>query len=222
VGEQVAHGQPTAALWWSATLTSWIPRGWWSGSAPGSPSVLLGVAAGGTGFAAVGAIGTHPAVWLSRTGQGWASVQLAVPAGARSAVLQQVAIAGRRITAIGTQAGASGPVPFAAVSGNGGASWRETALPVPHGPAGVSVVTAAGDGFVAAGTRGATGAQHVIMWWSLDGLSWHQALPSGRWLGGAGAQRICGLSVSGTVLSGVGYAATRTGQHPILLIARIR
>lgn len=222
VGEQLAHGQPTAALWWSATLTSWIPRGWWSGSAPSSPSVLLGVAAGRTGFAAVGAIGTHPAVWLSHPGQGWTSVQLALPAGAHSAVLQQVAIRGSRIAAIGTQARASGPVPFAAVSANGGASWRETTLPVPDGPADVSAITAAGGGFVAAGTWGMTGAQHVIMWWSLDGLGWHEVLPSGHWLGGPGAQRISGLSVSGTVLSGVGYAATGTGQHPVLLLARVR
>jgi hypothetical protein len=219
VGEQVVDGQPTAALWWSATLTSWIPRGRRPGSAPGSPSVLLGVAAGRAGFAAVGAVGTHPAVWLSHTGQGWTSVQLALPAGAHSAVLQQVAIRGRRIAAIGTQVRASGPVPFAAVSTDGGARWREITLPAPDGPAGVSAITAAGGGFVAAGTWGA---QHVIMWWSLDGLSWHAVLPSGRWPGGPGAQRICGLSVSGAVLSGVGYVATRTGQHPILLLARVR
>ena len=222
VGEQVTHGQPAAALWWSPSLTRWIPRGWWTGSPPGTASALLGVAAGSTGFAGVGAIGTHPAVWLSRSGQGWTAVQLAIPAGADSAVLQQVAIAGRRITAIGMQARASGPVPFAAVSANGGASWRESPLPVPGGPAGVTALVAAGGGFVAAGTWGAAGIQDVIMWWSLDGLRWHEVLPAGNLLRGPGAQQVTGLSVAGTVLNGVGYTATRTGQHPILLLARVR
>jgi hypothetical protein len=222
VGEQVTHGQPAAALWWSPSLTSWSPLGWWTGSAPGAPSALLGVAAGRTGFAAVGAIGTHPAVWLSSSGRGWTAVPLAIPAGAGSAVLQQVAIAGRRITAVGTQARASGPVPFAAVSANGGASWRESALPVPDGPAGVTALVAARGGFVAAGSWGAAGIQDVIMWWSLDGFTWHEVLPAGNLLRGPGAQQVTGLSLSGTVLNGVGYTATRTGQHPILLLARVR
>jgi hypothetical protein len=222
VGERVTHGQPAAALWWSPSLTSWIPLGSWTGSAPGTPSALLGVAAGRTGFAAVGAIGTHPAVWLSRSGRGWTAVRLAIPAGAGSAVFQQVAIAGRRITAVGIQARASGPVPFAAVSANGGASWREGTLPVPGGPAGVTALVAARGGFVAAGSWGATGIQDVIMWWSRDGLTWHEVLPAGNLLRGPGAQQITGLSLSGTVLNGVGYTATRTGQHPILLLARVR
>ncbi len=222
VGERVTHGRPTAALWWSATLTGWIPQRLPAGQAPASPATLLGVAAGSAGFAAVGAIGTHPAVWLSRTGQSWVPARLPVPAGARSAVLQQVAITGHRIAAIGIQAGPSGPVPFAAVSGNGGASWREHTLPVPGGPAGVSAIAAAAGGFVAAGTWDTAGSQHVIMWWSRDGLGWHRVRPTAHRLGGTGAQRISGLSVSGTVLSGVGYAATGTGQHPVLLLARVR
>jgi hypothetical protein len=170
----------------------------------------------------VGAIGTHPAVWLSSSGRGWTAVPLAIPAGAGSAVLQHVAIAGRRITAVGTQARASGPVPFAAVSANGGASWRESALPVPDGPAGVTALVAARGGFVAAGSWGAAGIQDVIMWWSLDGFTWHEVLPAGNLLRGPGAQQVTGLSLSGTVLTGVGYTATRTGQHPILLLARVR
>jgi hypothetical protein len=137
-------------------------------------------------------------------------------------VLQHVAIAGRRITAVGTQARASGPVPFAAVSANGGASWRESALPVPDGPAGVTALVAARGGFVAAGSWGAAGIQDVIMWWSLDGFTWHEVLPAGNLLRGPGAQQVTGLSLSGTVLNGVGYTATRTGQHPILLLARVR
>ncbi len=222
-GVRDIHGQPGAALWWSADLTTWTPRGWWTGAAPdGAPSALLAVAAGGTGFAAVGAIGTHPAVWLSRDGHSWLSRPLALPAGAGSAVLQRVAIQGRRIAALGTQARPSGPAPFGAVSVDGGGTWRETAVPVPARPASVTALVAAGGGFLATGTWGASGAQDVVVWWSRDGLAWHAVRPAGRWLSGPGAQQITGLSVSGKLLTGVGYVATGTGQHPVLWQARIR
>src|SRR5262249_56296120 len=91
---------------------------------------------GGAGLGGVGAGGAQRAVWLSRDGQGWQSRSLALPTGARSAVLQRVAIRGSRITALGTQARPSGPVPFAAVSVNGGRTWRETRLPAPVTPVG--------------------------------------------------------------------------------------
>src|SRR5262249_58666922 len=97
-------------------------------------AALLAVTAGASVSAAVGAVGAHPAVWLSRDGRGWQSRSLALPTGARSAVLQRVAIRGSRITALGTQARPSGPVPFAAVSVNGGRTWRETPLPAPGPP----------------------------------------------------------------------------------------
>ena len=137
------------------------------------------------GFAAVGAVGTRPAVWLSRDGQGWQSRSLALPAGARSAVLQRVAIQGSRITALGTQARPSGPVPFAAVSVNGGRTWRETLLPVPGRPAGVTALVAAGGGFLATGTLGDGGDQDVIVWWSHDGLDLARG-PAGLAGGSAG------------------------------------
>jgi hypothetical protein len=215
------HGQPVAALWWSANLTSWVPQGAGAGPADAA-SAPLAVASGKSGFAAVGAVGAHPAVWLSRDGRGWRSRPLAVPAGASSAVLQRVAIQGRRITALGMQARPSGPVPFAAVSVNGGGTWREIALPVPARLAGVTALIAVGGGFLATGTLAAGGAQDVIVWWSADGLTWHAVRPAGKWLSVPGAQQITGLSVSGTTLTGVGYAATGTGQHPILWQARIR
>ncbi len=222
-GIQDDHGQPVAALWWSANLSTWVPQGSWTGSAPaGAASALMAVASGKAGFAAVGALGAHPAVWLSRDGQGWRSRPLPVPAGASSAVLQRVAIQGHRITALGTRARPSGPAPFAAVSVNGGSSWREIALPVPGGPASVTALVTAGGGFLATGTLGAGGTQDVIVWWSANGLTWKAVRPAGKWLTVPGAQQITGLSVSGTTLTGVGYAATGTGRHPILWRARIR
>src|SRR5262252_4627440 len=120
------------------------------------------MAAGRAGFAAVGAVGTHPAVWVYRNGRGWQARPLAVPAGAASAVLQRVSIRGSRIAALGVQARPSGPVPFAAVSVNGGRTWRETPLPVRGRPAGVTALVAAGGGFLATGTLGGGGDQDVV------------------------------------------------------------
>ena len=184
------HGRPSAALWWSPDLTTWIPQGWWAGSAPsGTASAALAVAAGRTGFAAVGAVGTHPAVWIYRNGQGWLSRPLPVPAGAASAVLQRVSIQGRRIAALGVQARPSGPVPFAAVSVNAGSTWREVPLPAPGRPAAVTALVTAGRGFLGTGTQGAGGAQDVVIWWSANGLTWHAARLAGRGSAGRALSR---------------------------------
>jgi hypothetical protein len=190
----------------------------------GTASAVLAVAAGQTGFAAVGAVGPQPAVWVYRAGQGWRSRPLAVPAGARSAVLQRVSIHGRRIAALGVQARPSGPAPFAAVSVNGGSTWREVSVPVPGRgrQAAVTALVTAGGGFLGTGIWGAGGAQDVIVWWSADGLTWHAVRLAGRGLSGPGVQQITGLSVSGGVLTGVGSTATGTGQRPVLWQTRIR
>jgi hypothetical protein len=217
------QGQPAAALWWSPDLTTWIPQGWGAGSVPSGPaSAVLAVAAGPAGFAAVGAVGTRPAVWVYRNGQGWQSRPLAVPAGAGSAVLQRVSIRGRRIAALGVAARPSGPVPFAAVSVNAGRTWREVSLPALGRPAAVTALVTAGGGFVGAGTPGTGGAQDVIVWWSPDGLTWHAVRLGGRGLSGPGVQQISGLSVSGGMLTGVGSTVTGTGQRPVLWRTRIR
>ena len=222
-GVRSDQGRPVAALWWSADLASWAPPPLWTGSAPdGGSSALLAVAAGQTGFAAVGATGTHAAVWLSPDGQHWRARVLVLPAGASSAVLQRVAIEGRRIVALGVQARPSGPVPFAAISVNGGGAWREISLPLPGGSVGVTALATARGGFVATGTVGTDGTQDVIVWWSRNGLAWHAGRSAGIWLSVPGAQQITGLRVSGNALTGVGYTATGTGQHPILWQARIR
>jgi hypothetical protein len=88
--------------------------------------------------------------------------------------------------------------------------------------AGVTALVAAGGGFVATGTLGDGGDQDVVVWWSHDGRTWHAVLPSGRWLNGPGAHQITGLSMSGNMLTGVGYTANGSGQHPVLWQTRIR
>ena len=223
VGLRSNSGLPVPAVFWSADLRTWRPQGWWTGSVPaGQPvSAPLAVAAGPAGFAAVGGIGNRPAVWLSRTGHAWVMSPLAVPRGARGAVLQQVAIQGSRIAALGTEARGSAPVPFAAVSADGGRTWREYLLPVPAHPAAVTALAATGRGFAATGTVAAPRGQYVITWWSADGRSWHVARAAGRGLSGLGAHAITGLTGQRGQLTGVGYAATPAGQQLILWHARI-
>ena len=223
VGLRSYGGQPVPAVFWSADLRTWQPQGWWTGSAPGGQpvSVPLAVAAGPAGFAAVGGIGNRPAVWLSRTGQAWVMRSLALPRGASGAVLRQVAIQGGRIAALGTEARGSGPVPFAAVSGDGGRTWREYPLPVPAHRADVTALAATGHGFAAMGTVASPRGQYVITWWSADGRSWQFARPAGRGLSGPGAHAITALAGLQGQLTGVGYAATPAGQHLILWHARI-
>jgi hypothetical protein len=223
VGRRSNGGQLVPAVFWSADLRTWRPQDWWTGPASAGQPIPapLAVAAGPHGFVAVGGIGNRPAVWLSRTGQAWVMTPQAVPRGARGAVLQQVAIQGGRIAALGTEAGASGPVPFAAVSADGGRTWREYLLRVPAHPASVTALAATGRGFAAMGTVASPRGQYVVTWWSVDGRSWQMARPAGSGLSGLGAHAITGLAGQRGQVTGVGYAATPAGQHLILWHARI-
>jgi hypothetical protein len=147
---------------------------------------------------------------------------LALPRGAHGAVLQQVAIQGGQIAALGTEARASGPAPFAAVSADGGQTWREYLLPAPAHPATVTALAAAGRGFAATGTVVSPGGgQDVIIWRSADGRNWQLIQPAGSALTGPGAHAITGLTGLNGQVTGVGYAVTPAGQHPVLWHARI-
>jgi hypothetical protein len=224
VGLQSIGGRPVPALFWSADLRTWQPEGPGTGYEPASEPAAapLAVAAGPAGFTAVGGTGVRPAVWLSQTGQDWVMRTLALPPGARGAVLQQVAIQGRRIAALGTEARGSGPAPFAAVSSDAGQTWREYLLPAPAHPATVTALAAAGRGFAATGTVvSPSGGQDVIIWWSADGQNWQLTRSAGSALNGPGAHAITGLAGLHGQVTGVGYAATPAGQHPILWHARI-
>jgi hypothetical protein len=85
----------------------------------------------------------------------------------------------------------------------------------------VTALAPVGRGFAATGTVAAAGAQDVIVWSSADGRYWQAVRLAGNWLSGPGAHAITGLTGLGGQVTGVGYAATRTGQHPILWHARI-
>jgi hypothetical protein len=222
-------GGPGVAAWYSAGLSTWA-RATITGAGPaGAGGRMLGVTAARPGFVAVGSSGSAPAIWASPTGSDWRLTRLPFPAGAASAVLTQVAAVGGRVVAVGdasrtTAAGqhVADTVPFAAVSGDDGRTWREVILRAPAGPAAFTALTAAGSGFVAAGLSGVPGNQAVLAWWSPDGLSWHGGEEVAGPLPGRGVQQLAALSAASGAVTGAGYVVTQSGEHPLGWRARYR
>ena len=131
---------------------------------------MLAVTAVAAGFVAVGSAGDQAAAWTSPDGRTWRQASLPVPMGSTRTVLQHVASRGRTVVAVGTALTTTGQqVPFAASSADGGATWTESALPMPAGHASVTALAAAGAAFTAAGTFGTTpGHQDVVVWTSVE------------------------------------------------------
>ena len=124
VGKLVAPGGSCVAdVWWSPDVTVWT-RAHDVNDATGSSQVLA-VAADARGFVSAGSHDGKPAVWTTTDGTTWTTVVLPVPAGASSAVLQQIAISGDRVAALGQATTSAGTVPIAELSVNGGASWQQ-------------------------------------------------------------------------------------------------
>jgi len=221
-GSTLAGGRPAPAAWFSADLNTWARA---SLPGTGASGRLLAVTAARSGFVAVGAAGTSPAVWTSPGGSAWRLRTLPRPAGAASAVLTRVTATGEKVVAIGHEyhRAAAGPgVPFAAVSADGGRTWRESLLASPPVPAVVTALTAAGHGFVAAGHSGPPGRPGMLAWWSSDGLTWQHARPTGGGLPGPFVMQINALSAANGTLTGAGFAAGSAAEHPILWHARYR
>jgi hypothetical protein len=222
VGSTLAGGRPAPAAWFSADLNSWA-RAPLTGEVSGGE--MLAVTAARSGFVAAGAAGGSPAVWTSPGGSAWRLAALPRPAGAASAVLTRVTAAGDKVVAIGYgyRGPAPGPaVPFAAVSADGGRTWRESVLPAPSGPAVVTALTAAGHGFVAVGHPGLPGQPGLLTWWSADGLTWHHAGPAGGGAPGPFVTQINALTAGNGTLTGAGFAASGSAEHPVLWRARYR
>ncbi|HEY4465479.1 MAG TPA: hypothetical protein VGN41_22650 [Streptosporangiaceae bacterium] len=224
VGTEVTGAGAFPAAWWSGDLGTWTRAG---APAPGALALggagqMLGVAARRSGFVAIGLRGIHPAVWTSGNGQAWPVTSLPIPGGSASAELQQVAVSGRRIVALGEKTSVSGAeAAFAEVSADDGATWRTAALPAPlpgpYGRASVTAVTAVAGGFTAVGTYGRAGQLNVAVWTSPDGARWTASTPHGTGLSGTGVQQITGLAAApdGSLI-GVGFTATQDGEQPTL------
>ena len=214
VGKLIAPGGGCVAdVWWSPDLIGWT-RARDVNDVTGSSQVLA-VAAGAHGFVSVGSHDGKPAVWTTANGRSWETIVLPVPDGAATAVLQQVAINGNRVVALGQAATAGGSVAFAEVSVDGGATWRQAAFSSPGPEVAFTALTADAAGFTAAGTFGAPGQRTVAVWTSATGASWTPSQASG--LNGAGAWEITALASSGSAVTGIGSVATQASQQTVTL-----
>ncbi len=193
-------GSCSADVWYSDELTSWT-HAHDVNDVTGSSQVLA-VAGGPEGFISAGSHNGQPAVWTASDGPAWTTIVLPLPSGATSGVLQQIAISGNRVVALGQQVVAGVTRPLAELSTDGGATFT----PVPFGPSGleptVTALTADAGGFTAAVQ---TGTQSTI-WTSPDGATWAQA-PAG------GTDQFTALAPAGRAVTAV---ATQ-GQQPVVL-----
>jgi hypothetical protein len=215
VGKLVAPGGSCVAdVWWSPNLTSWT-RAHDVNDATGSSQVLA-VAASAHGFVSAGSHESKPAVWTTTNGRSWETIVLPVPAGAATAVLQQIAINGNRVVALGQATNAAGTAtPFAELSVDGGTAWQHVPFSSPGPDTAFTALTADSAGFTAAGLYGAAGPRNVAVWTSATGASWKPSQASG--LGEAGAWEITALARSGSVVTGIGSIATQQSQQTVTL-----
>jgi hypothetical protein len=213
VGKLVAPGGSCVAdVWWTPNLTLWT-RAHDVNDATGSSQVLA-VAAGARGFVSAGSHNGKPAVWTTTDGTTWTTVVLPVPAGASSAVLQQIAISGNRVAALGQAYTPAGAVPIAELSVDGGSSWQQVPFSAPGPDTTFTALTASSGGFTAAGRFGEPGQQQVAAWTSANGTSWAPA-PIGGLTGSrtGGSYQISALAPSGTAVTGIGSLATQASQE---------
>jgi predicted Ser/Thr protein kinase len=206
-------GSGTVELWWSPNLTSWT-RVTSMNDTNGAGQVLA-IGADAHEFTAVGSDGGHPAVWTTTDGKDWTTISLGLPPGASSAVLQQVAINGDHVVALGQATKAGQSVPFAELSANGGASWQETSFGSAGPGTAVTALTASSGGFTAASQSGGPGQQQAQIWTSATGSAWTPAQVSG--LSGGGAHEIAALVSSGSAVTGIGLTATPRSQQPVVV-----
>ena len=201
VGRQMINGRTFAAMWWSGDLRNWT--GGSNGGLDGrlESSAVYAVGATATGFVAAGTHGGCHTIWTSADGKNWSVYDVPKPPGATNAVLQQVAVNGTRVVTAGYLVDKAGDTPVVVVSADGGKTWRQIMLPAPGGVGAVAALTAAGNGFVAAGVAGPAGAQHAVTWSSPDGMTWSAATP-------VSAGQITALSAMGAVVSGAAQRGT--------------
>ena len=224
VGRLVAAGGGCVAdVWWSPNMTSWT-RAHDVNDTDGSSQVLA-VAAGAHGFVSVGSHNSQPAVWTTTNGRAWKTIVLPPPGGASAGALQQVAINGNRVVALGQATVGKGPaigsaagtqpgaVPFAELSADGGATWQQVPFSSPGPYTSFTALTADAAGFTAAGLFGQPGQQDVALWASATGGSWKPYQSGG--LNGSAAWQIDTMTRSGAQVAGIGTTITQQSQQTV-------
>ena len=216
VGKLVAGGGCVADVWWSPDLTSWT-RAHDVNDATGSSQVLA-IAASAHGFVSAGSHDGQPAFWTTNDGRSWKTIVVPPPDGATTAMLEQVAINGNRVVALGHAApkngapAGTGPgaFPFAELSVDGGASWQQVPFTSPGPDIAFTALTADSAGFTAAGLFGPPGQQDVAVWTSATGVSWKPSQASG-----SEAWQIDALAPSGSAVTGIGTIVTQQSQQTV-------
>ena len=212
-GKLVAPGGACVAdVWWSPNLADWTRAH--DVNNTGGSSQVLAVSADAHGFVSAGSHDGKPAVWTTTDGRTWTTIVLPVPSGA-TAVLQQVAVNGSRIVALGQQTIAGMSMPLAELSVDGGATFKQVPFTAPGPDAAITALTADSGGFTAAGQSGEPGQQDVTIWTSAGGASWTQSHVAG--LSGSGAHQLTALASSDTTVTGIGSIATQQNQQSVIL-----
>jgi hypothetical protein len=211
VGKLKVNGVCVADVWWSPNLTLWT-RAHDVNDVSGSSQVLA-VAADAHGFVSVGSHNGKPAVWTTTDGRSWTTIVLPPPAGAPSAQLEQVAISGNRVVALGQGIPPAGDVPFAELSVDGGTTWHQVPFSSPGPDAAFTALTAGPGGFTATGQFGAPGQRQVAVWTSANGTVWTPSQVTG--LTGAqagGSYELTALAPSRTAVTGIGLITSQQAQ----------
>ena len=213
VGKLPAPGGASVAdVWWSPDLTFWT-RAHDVNDVSGSSQVLA-VAAGAHGFVSAGSHDGQPAVWTSADGRSWTTIVLPLPAGASSGTLQQVAINGNHVAALGQETTAIGSVPLAEVSADGGATWTRVPFSAPGAAVAFTALTAGADGFTAAAQFGSPGQQRAAIWTSATGTIWLRETANG--LTGrppGGDHHIDALAPDGQAVTGIASITTQLSHQ---------
>ena len=222
VGKLVAPGGACVAdVWWSPDLTVWT-RAHDVNDVAGSSQVLA-VAAGAHGFVSAGSHDGQPAVWTTTDGRTWTTIVLPAPPGASSAVLQQIAVNGNRIAALGQEITAAGSAPFAELSADGGAHWTQAPFTAPGPDMTFTALTADAGGFTAAGQFGEPGQQQAAIWTSANGTTWTPVTAGG--LTGpqpGGTYRVVALAPAGSAVTGIASITTQQSQRAVAVAVPAR
>ncbi len=204
-----AGGVCVADDWFSTDLTSWT-RAHTATPATGSSQVLA-VAAGPHGFVTVGSHNGKPALWTTSNGTLWTIDVLPLPTGASAALLQQVAVNGANVVALGQQTTVTGTLPLAELSTDGGKTWQEVQFVSAGANTTVTALTAGPGGFTAAGQFGTAGQLGAAIWRSPNGTSWTQLAIGG--LTGGGNHDITTLAPSGSAVTAIDSILTQQNQE---------
>ena len=201
-------GGCAANVWFSPNLAEWTRAH--DVNDTGGSSTVLTVTADDDGFYSVGSHDSQPALWTTDNGTAWTTTTLPLPSGT-SGSLNQVAVHGEDMVALGTQTTAGVTTALAEVSTNDGQTWHQVPFTPAVPGATVTALTQDTGGFTAAVQSG----PDTTIWTSADGTTWNQV--QARGLTGAGTHHLAALAPSGSTVAGIGSTATQQSWQPVFL-----